>query len=276
MTTCICCGGAQSQRAFVKSGFEIRRCTACGLGRTVLAADFDPARYYDESYFQGGAADGYADYQGSADTLRMEFRHTLSDVLPFFHGGRLLEFGCAYGYFLEEARAHFTSVHGIEYAEAAAQACRIRGLDVVSGVVTESSLDGLYDAIVGLDVIEHVPEPDDTVRTLARHMRPGAALVMTTGDWDSWLARATGARWRLMTPPQHLSFFTPAAMRTMLQRAGLEVVSLTHPWKRVPASLIAYQLQRMIGLTPRPLAGLRRFALPVNLWDAMRVIAVKR
>ena len=52
-----------------------------------------------------------------------------------------------------------------------------------------------------------------------------------------------------MTPPQHLSFFTPASMRKMLAGAGLEVVSLTHPWKRVPVSLIAYQLQRMAGIT---------------------------
>jgi len=260
----------------VKSGFEIRRCTSCGLGRTVLTADFDPSRYYDESYFQGGAADGYADYQGSADTLRQEFRRTLCDVLPYFHGGRLLEFGCAYGFFLEESRSHFTSVHGIEYAEAAAQACRDRGIDVITGAVSETTLDGVYDAVVGLDVIEHVPEPHETVRTLARHMSPGAALVMTTGDWASGVARLTGKRWRLMTPPQHLSFFTPDSMRAMLQAAGLDVVSLTHPWKRVPVSLIAYQLQRIAGLTPKPVPGLTGLALPVNLWDAMRVIALKR
>ena len=35
MTTCICCGGRESQAAFIKSGFEIRRCSTCGLGRTV-------------------------------------------------------------------------------------------------------------------------------------------------------------------------------------------------------------------------------------------------
>jgi 2-polyprenyl-3-methyl-5-hydroxy-6-metoxy-1,4-benzoquinol methylase len=276
MTPCICCGARGDECAFAKNGFEIRRCTTCGLGRTVLTADFDPARYYDESYFQGGAADGYADYQGSADTLRQEFRRTLTDVLPYFGGGRLLEFGCAYGFFLEESRPYFTSVHGIEYADAAAQACRDRGLDVVTGVVSEDALTGTYDAVVGLDVIEHVPEPHETVQLLSRHMRPGAALVMTTGDWASWLARATGTRWRLMTPPQHLSFFTPDAMRSMLKAAGLEVVSLTHPWKHVPVSLIVYQLQRMAGLTPKAFAALAGLAVPVNLWDAMRVVAVKQ
>jgi 2-polyprenyl-3-methyl-5-hydroxy-6-metoxy-1,4-benzoquinol methylase len=275
MMGCICCGAQDDVLAFVKNGFDIRRCRACGLGRTLLKDDFDPSSYYDESYFQGGAADGYADYLGSAETLRTEFRHTLREIMPFLHGGRLLEFGCAYGFFLEEVRPHFDSVHGVEYSEAAASDCRRRGLDVRSGEVSAGTLSGTYDAVVGLDVIEHVPEPQETVRTLARHMNQNAVLVMTTGDWSSWLARATGTRWRLMTPPQHLSFFTPTSMRAMLEGAGLRVVSLTHPWKRVPASLIAYQLQRMAGLTPRPTRALNRLSIPVNLWDAMRVVAVR-
>jgi hypothetical protein len=54
------------------------------------------------------------------------------------------------------------------------------------------------------------------------------------------------------------------------------VVSLTHPSKKVPVSLIGYQLQRMVGLTPRRIPLLNRFSVPVNLWDAMRVIARKR
>jgi hypothetical protein len=79
-----------------------------------------------------------------------------------------------------------------------------------------------------------------------------------------------------MTPPQHLSFFTAASMRAMLSRVGFDVVSLTHPSKKVPVSLIGYQLQRMVGLTPRRIPLLNRFSVPVNLWDAMRVVARKR
>ena len=182
MTQCICCAGTQSEPSYVKNGFEIRRCVRCGLGRTVLTRDFDPSRYYDESYFQGGAADGYADYVGSAEALRMEFRQTLHEIMPVMRGGRLLEFGCAYGFFLEEARPHFGSVHGVEYSDAAANAARERGLNVTTGEVSDATLNGTYDAVVGLDVIEHVPDPSDTVRTLARHMNPNAVLVMTTGD----------------------------------------------------------------------------------------------
>jgi hypothetical protein len=44
----------------------------------------------------------------------------------------------------------------------------------------------------------------------------------------------------------------------------------------VPVSLVAYQLQRMAGITPRNVSWLKGLALPINLGDAMRVIAVKK
>ena len=60
-----------------------------------------------------------------------------------------------------------------------------------------------------------------------------------------------------------------------LEAAGLRVVELSHPWKRVPLSLLAYQLQRLAGLKPRLFPTLTKWGIPINLWDAMRVIAVK-
>jgi 2-polyprenyl-3-methyl-5-hydroxy-6-metoxy-1,4-benzoquinol methylase len=275
MDVCIACGGSGLTVAFEKNGCEILRCSSCGLGRTRVPDSFDPTQLYTEEYFQGGAVDGYGDYVGSEATLRSEFRRTVGEILRLdVRRGALLEFGCAYGFLLQEAKPFFERVHGIEIADDAVRFCRARGLDVASGVVEPSAMKGPYDVVVGLDVIEHVPRPDETVEILASAMRPGAALIMTTGDWGTPVAKLTGRHWRLMTPPQHLSFFTAAAMRAMLERAGFRVASLSHPAKRVPLSLIAYQLQRFTG-KPRNFPILNKLWLPANLWDAMRVVAIK-
>lgn len=122
--TCIACGGGETRTLYEVRGFPIVRCTACGLARTVLPEGFDPDAIYTEDYFQGGHHDGYADYAGSGEVLRHEFRRTL-DALPA-RGGNLVELGCAYGFFLDEARARF-DVCGVEVAEAARAACVARG-----------------------------------------------------------------------------------------------------------------------------------------------------
>jgi 2-polyprenyl-3-methyl-5-hydroxy-6-metoxy-1,4-benzoquinol methylase len=276
MTRCIACANATMRVAFRKGGCEILRCPACGLGRTLVPVDFDPSTYYSREYFEGGVTDGYADYLASERTLRAEFRHTLEWILRTTPArGTLLELGCAYGFFLQEARAHFASVHGVDVSADAAAFCRSRGLEVVAGVVDDQGPGGPYDVVVGLDVIEHLPEPQETLRVLASRMSPGGLIVMTTGDWAAFYPRVAGRRWRLMTPPQHLSFFTPASIGRLLENVGLRVLSITHPWRHVPLSLAAYQLQRFAGLRPRAIKGLERLALPINLWDTMRVAAVK-
>jgi SAM-dependent methyltransferase len=276
-TECPACARPTLQRPrFTVHGFAITRCTECRLGRTVLAPDQDPLAPYDEAYFQGGHRDGYADYRGSAAVLRREFRSALEHLRrEGCAGGRLLELGCAYGFFLDEAARNFR-VHGVEVARAAAEAARARGHDVHCGVAEESFLAarGPFDALVLLDVIEHLERPADVLALLARHAAPGAHLLVTTGDWNSLAARLMGRHWRLMTPPQHLWFFTPRTLTQVLARAGFRVLSCEHPWKRVPLGLLAYQASRKLGLQalvqklPLPDLG-----VPVNLFDAMRVVA---
>jgi len=127
--------------------------------------------------------------------------------------------------------------------------------------------------VVMLDVIEHLPDPRGTLALCARHLNPGGAIVITTGDFASLYARLAGSRWRLMTPPQHLWFFTPESMRRLARQLDLQVERLDHPAKRVPLSLIAFQLRRMLGVKGQP--ELRPMGIPVNLFDAMRVILRK-
>jgi SAM-dependent methyltransferase len=253
----------------------ILRCAACGLGRTEAPA-FDPGRYYTDDYFTGQHADGYADYRGAEAVLRREFASTVAFIRARRGGGRLLEVGCAYGFFLQEAKPFF-EVTGIELAADAAAHARSCGLDVLTGVADEATLEqlGSFDVIAMLDVIEHLPDPLELLRLLGRHLAPGGIIVVTTGDFASLVARLLGKHWRLMTPPQHLWFFTPDSLSRMGRSAGLDCEHVDHPWKIVPLSLVLFQLRRMIGLpqTAQPRAG--GVGLPLNLFDAMRVVLRK-
>jgi SAM-dependent methyltransferase len=267
--SCPACGSITSHAyLFRKNGCEILRCMECGLGRAE-ARDFDPAGYYTQDYFSGGHADGYANYLGAERVLRREFARTVGFIRKHCDGGRLLELGCAYGFFLQEAKRYF-DVAGIELAEDAAAHCRRNGLRVLTGVADDVHMGALgsMDVIVLLDVIEHLPEPHETLMLCARHLRPGGIVVLTTGDFGSTFARLAGASWRLMTPPQHLWFFTAASIERLAARLAMRVEALDHPWKIVPASLILFQL----GLKYAGAARGSRLGVPVNLLDAMRIV----
>ena len=260
---------------FKRSGCDILQCRDCGLGRTETSG-FDPAVYYTGDYFSGGHSDGYADYLGTEPVLRREFARSVDFIRRYRSGGKLLELGCAYGFFLQEAARHF-EVTGIELAAEAADHGRRAGLNILSGMAYAASLRrvGHVDVIVLFDVIEHLPDPRETLALCCQHLNPGGIIVVTTGDFSSAVAKLTGVKWRLMTPPQHLWFFTPESMRRMSASLRLVVEHVDHPWKIVPASLIMFQLRRMLGLRSAGGATASRFGVPVNLFDAMRVVLRK-
>lgn len=260
---------------FQKNGSDILQCSACGLGRAETT-DFDPTTYYTADYFSGGHADGYSDYLGAEAVLRREFASTVDFIRDFRTGGKLLEIGCAYGFFLQEAGRHF-EVAGIELADDAAAHCLRKGLHVLQGVANQANLDqmGCVDVIVLLDVIEHLPQPRETLDLCSRHLNPGGVIVISTGDFASMVARLSGPKWRLMTPPQHLWYFTPDSMRRMSAILGLATERLDHPWKTVPASLILFQLRRMFGIGGAPVTAGSSIAVPINLFDAMRIVLRK-
>ena len=273
---CPACGRlTEHTRLYSIKNCTILRCAACGLGRTEALA-FDPERYYTDDYFTGHHADGYADYRGAEPVLRREFARTVEFIRMRRDGGRLLEVGCAYGFFLREAKPFF-DVAGIELAADAAAQARGSGLNVTTGAADEATLQRLgdFDVIVMLDVIEHLPDPLDLLRLLGRHLVPGGIIVITTGDFASLAARLSGRHWRLMTPPQHLWFFTPDSMSRMARSAGLDRESIDHPWKIVPLSLVLFQLRRMLGLPQGTQASAGGIGLPLNLFDAMRVVLRK-
>lgn len=278
LTCLICNKQTEIRRLFYKSRMPVYKCQECGLG-FAIPHSFDSESYYDASYFNGGRSDGYSDYVGARDVLHNQFRSELRHLKQLgADGGVLIELGCAYGYFLEIAQ-HEYSVYGLEICEDAVASCNARGLKGVRhGAISLDAFGFAPDAdvIVLLDVIEHLPDPKAALEAASAKLRPEGLLLITTGDFSSLCARVMGRHWRLMTPPQHLWFFTPQSLARIGRDLGLEVVQLDHPFKMVPLGLVAYQLCRYLSLSLCLPSWMHRVGLPINLFDAMRVVFRKK
>lgn len=273
----LCQHGSSVEALYQVAGHHVVRCRKCRLVFVPLtkALESSLADVYSETYFEGGQEDGYTDYSLSETVLRHQAHRAIARMRGYEPSGRLLELGCAYGFFLLEAKRYYECA-GIELSEFAAAEARKRGLDVRSGdFMTLDVPASHFSAVAIFDCIEHLADPFHYLRKIHTVLRPGGVLAITTGDIGSLYARLTGRKWRLMTPPQHLFYFTRDTLTTMLDRAGFEVLEFSHPWKLVPLGLILYQLSPRLKSLLGPIARLP-IGLYVNLFDAMFLVARRK
>jgi SAM-dependent methyltransferase len=137
-------------------------------------------------------------------------------------GARVLDFGCYTGALLSALPAGL-SRHGVEVnAAAAAIASRQAGADVRPHL---DAFDGEapFDAIVAIDVIEHMPSPRAWLAQLLGRLAPGGVLIVTTGDGGNALWRLMGARWWYCFYPEHISFISSRWLDFHAGRLGARV-----------------------------------------------------
>lgn len=142
--------------------------------------------------------------------------------------GRLLEIGCGSGLLLAHFRDAGYDVEGVELSAAAAAHGREHyGLPIRTGRVEELPLEReRYDAVVLVNVLEHILEPDALAARAYEMLRPGGCLVAGVPVIDSAYARLLGPRWGAVTEaPRHVSIPSYDGMVRLLARAGFTAVT---------------------------------------------------
>jgi SAM-dependent methyltransferase len=144
--------------------------------------------------------------------------------------GSVVDIGCGPGVLLDHMRARGWRVRGTERSPSAAQQARdVFHLDVRAQSVDDLVAEGeTFDAVVLWHVAEHLHTPADTVRGIARLLRPGGILLIAVPNFASPESRVGRAGWFHLDVPRHLVHFTPSTLDAMLAAAGFEQVKVTH------------------------------------------------
>ena len=279
IANCFVCGG----RMRPSNLQGLVKCDACGfVSANMTLTDAEVAELYDRGYFHG---DEYLDYVAEEESLRLNFNgrlRSLQQVVPDLRQRDIFEIGCAYGFFLDEARHFAKSVAGIDISQDATAYGRGRfGLDIQQGDYLKHELGEKYGFIAMWDTVEHLQRPDLFIAKVKDDLKPGGFLALTTGDIGSVNARLRGQKWRMIHPPTHLHYFSTSTMRVLLDRHGFDVVHLSHPGiSRKLRSILYYVLVWRTGKTDlyNALSRWRAFDLSinVNMFDIMYIIARRR
>lgn len=231
---CALCGADDTRPVTEIDGFHIVCCRQCGLiyvnprYAEELLQEIYTEQYYDHDGIKNGLEFfGYDGYLSDEENIKLTFRKRLQTIERLSHKGRLLDVGCATGFFLDLARAHGWEVLGTEVSAFSAHYARERfGLDVRLGALGQLSLEAQsFEAVTMWDVIEHVADPLAELREVHRILRPEGLLSIITPDAGSWVARLLGRRWEeFRRVREHIYFFSRRTLAETLRRAGFDVV----------------------------------------------------
>jgi SAM-dependent methyltransferase len=162
------------------------------------------------------------------------FMRRLSRLEQLHQGDRrrLLDVGCAAGYFVLLAQQQGWQGVGLELNEAyVAYAKEKRNLNIRQQTLTEFAKTGAkFDIITVWDVLEHVTEPLEIFETTSYLLEPGGLLAFSTINHRTLNAKVLKQDWRYYLPPDHLYSFTPKLLKQILARYGFTVERIEHQY----------------------------------------------
>ncbi len=207
--------------------FELRKCVACG--HRFLINDFTPdfleklyTDYYPRSTFDLDHHQPSPAVKGFKSWLNGERSSVYCWVLK--KNARILDIGCGFGEALAYHKSRGCDVYGVEADENIRRVADKFGYNVQVGLFDPEIYDAdFFDYVTMNQVIEHMIEPLDTMRGIARVLKPGGLAILSTPNADGLAAKFFGRRWINWHVPYHTQLFTRKSMRLAAEQAGLSL-----------------------------------------------------
>jgi 2-polyprenyl-3-methyl-5-hydroxy-6-metoxy-1,4-benzoquinol methylase len=244
------------------------------------------ALYTQECFCGKKGGHGYTDYERDKEPMKATFKGYLDLIetyAPLHTQNTLLDIGTSTGAFLHIAREKGWDAKGIEISDYAAQKGREAGLTIHTGTIEDCPFeDGLFSAITGFDVFEHLLEHDTALTKIYNLLKPGGILCINTPTSDSLWARFWGKNWQAILPPEHTMLFNEKTLRLVLSRHNFHVEKVTKVAKTFTLPYIFHMMhlwqgkkifQTLSNVTKK--GALQKITLPLNVRDNMFVIARK-
>ncbi len=260
---CVTCHSQSFRFLFEKNNYRIEKCSTCNLVQVTNIPDNQHIEQnYDEQFF----ATYYKGVENNPTKQRYAYlnSHNKLDQIErrITRRGNLLDVGCSFGLFLDAARQRGWSVAGIELsAYAARYATEGLGLTVVNKPLTEAKFEGeSFDVITMWYVIEHLPNPIECLRHLKTFLKEDGILVISTPNVDSYRAKIEGRRWRIWIPPEHLLYFSPESLSSVVEQSELEIMDkeTALPYEQYFRKALLYGLINRMRLSDNVVYYMRR------------------
>lgn len=154
---------------------------------------------------------------------------------------QLLDIGCGGGLLCEAMAARGAEVTGIDMGDAPLEVAKLHSLESRLTIHYEKSTAenfaeqhaSTFDIVTCLEMLEHVPDPEQVIKACAALVKPGGDLFFSTINRHpkAYAFAILGAEYVLRLLPkgthEYKNFIRPSELAQSLRNAGLELMDVT-------------------------------------------------
>lgn len=224
---CPLCGQTAERVAATYDRFRLVECPNCDILFQDQTQTVDAQGLVNEVYDERWVA---SRHQAAMNTFR-EHASFQTLLLSMFCAkpGDLLEIGSGTGEFLFMAKNAGWNVAGFEPSAAACLYAQERyGIGLVHSLWDSAVIPSgtTFDVVAFWHVLEHIQNPLQFLRETSSLLAPGGTLFCAVPNRYAYTNEVYGAQSPLLTEPDHLVHYSARGLASLLERAGLGVLTL--------------------------------------------------
>lgn len=237
----------------VRNKADIIRCDKCGL--VYLRSKPDQAEL--ERHYQM-----YADNPGShmklpatieaAKASYLRRQYLLNELVEFTGGDRhkLLDIGCGWGAFLDNARDHGFDVRGVEICKRMADyAVNELGINVHQTQVELIPFnDEEIQVVMMIHSLEHLPNQRRALNFIHQIVAPRGYLCGIVPNFASFCSQSMDDNWPWLDPAMHYVHFTPQTLVKALWSCGFNMLRIYTDTGDFDQGMIGREIEKRFGM----------------------------
>ena len=150
-------------------------------------------------------------------------------TVKVIENGKYLDVGCGIGYFPLVMKYLGMEPHGVEPADFDQELSKYYSLNILNSTLEEAKYENDYFDVISLNhVLEHVPNPSETIAELYRILKPGGYLIIAVPLKDSLASKIFGKFWAQLDTPRHLHLFSTEILKQYARKYNFDIMKIRY------------------------------------------------
>ncbi len=222
--------------------YKCRKCSVEFLYPQLI--DDELKELYSEEYYKSWGVDEDSKEETQTITIKKETaKIALKHISKYHNKGKILDIGCAMGYFLEEAKEKGFEPYGVEFSPFSSSIAvqKFGESNIFNGILEDNLFEkNSFSVITMFDLLEHVKDPVLVLKKAKELLKEDGIIVIATPDTATLSNKLMKKKWTHYKL-EHLYYFNPGSIDHLTKETSLKTIKYIGLKKALNLSYFHYQ-----------------------------------